>query len=265
LMQKVIIEMNKHRKFILEIVCANIPSVIEAKNGGADRIELCANLEEGGTTPSFGTIYTAKNIFPGAIHVLIRARSGDFLYSEEEFSTMKEDILACKNLRVDGIVTGILLSNGHVDVERTRELVDLARPMQVTFHRAFDVSKNPLQSLEDVISTGCSRLLTSGQSVSALQGASLIGQLITQAANRIIVMPGAGINADNVEEILQITGAIEIHSSCKTEIQSKMIYKNNSVKMGGINSDEYTLVAADSKKIRELKNKAEEFITRSAL
>lgn len=210
----------------LEICANSIHSALAAQNAGAHRVELCKNLNEGGTTPSYGTILNTRKQLHIDLFVLIRPRPGDFLYTEEEFEIMKTDIEVCKTLKCDGVVFGILTKDGEVDVKRTQELVKLASPMGVTFHRAFDRCKDPFKALESIIQTGCERILTSGQKDSALEATELIKQLIEKAGNRISIMPGAGINSTNIREIRNTTKAKEYHSSAKTLRPSLMDYQN---------------------------------------
>src|SRR5690606_88863 len=163
------------------------------------------------------------------MHVLIRPRAGDFHYSELEFLEMKSDIMFCKEAKCDGVVIGILLADGQVDTARMAELIELARPMQVTFHRAFDRCRSPFEALETIIDLGCDRLLTSGQEDTALAGAATISKLVNQAQGRITVMPGSGINEDNLREIAAATGATSFHTSAKMALPSHMEYTNDAV------------------------------------
>ena len=217
----------------LEICCASIASALAAQQGGADRIELCDNLYEGGTTPSAGMIKTVRELLTIGIHVMIRPRGGDFLYSDEEFKIMKEDILAAKSLKVDGVVFGILTSEGEVDMDRCMELINLARPMKVTFHRAFDVTKDPEQSLENIIALGFDLLLTSGQKDTAPEGIGLITELVLQANNRIRIMPGSGVNENNVIEIIKKTGVRDIHMTLRDEVRSSMQHTREDIHFSG--------------------------------
>lgn len=201
---------------ILEVCVESIESVKAARRGGAQRIELCAALSEGGVTPSAGLIEAARRLGPGKLHVLVRARGGDFVYSNDEVDCMVRDIETCRTLGVDGVVVGALTPQGDIDVDACRRMVEAASGMQVTFHRAFDRCNRPLEALEQIIALGCTRLLTSGQQDSALQGTGLIRQLVEQAAGRITVMPGAGVNEENAARILDATGATEIHGSIRT-------------------------------------------------
>lgn len=210
----------------LEICANSILSALAAQDAGAHRVELCENLNEGGTTPSYGTILNTRKQLYIDLFALIRPRGGDFLYTKEEFEIMKTDIEVCKTLKCDGVVIGILTKDGEVDVDRTQELVKLASPMGVTFHRAFDRVKDPFKALELIIETGCERILTSGLKNSAMEATELIKQLIEKANNRISIMPGAGINSSNILELKNITKAKEYHTSAKTERSSLMNYHN---------------------------------------
>lgn len=207
---------------ILEIAVFNIQSAIMAAQAGANRLELCENPFDGGTTPSYGTLKTVREKITIPVFPIIRPRGGDFLYSEEEFEVMKKDILLCKSLGFEGIVTGLLNSDATIDVKRTDALVKTAYPMEVTFHRAFDRAADPLQALETVIDCGCQRILTSGQVPNSFDGKELIKQLILQADERIIIMPGSGVRSNNIAELATYTGAIELHSSARKNIASVM-------------------------------------------
>lgn len=213
-------------KFILEVIGFNIESCILAQAAGAHRIELCDNPGEGGTTPSYGFIKAAREKVHIQLYPIIRPRGGDFFYSDAEFEVMKADVQICKTLGCDGVVIGILHADGTVNKPRCRELVQLAYPMGVTFHRAFDRVKDAAQALEDIIEIGCERILTSGLVPNALDGAGTLAALIQQADDRIIIMPGSGVRADNIIELAQKTGAIEFHTSARMNIESKMDHKN---------------------------------------
>src|SRR5688572_18106993 len=195
----------------LEIVVYNIESALKAQEGGADRIELCDNPGEGGTTPSYGAIELVRQNVSLDVFVMIRPRGGDFCYDTYEFHAMKRDISQCQKLSVDGIVLGILNADGTIDKKRCKELIDKARPLKVTCHRAFDMTRDPFEALEDCIEVGFDRILTSGHQAKAIQGVSLLAQLVEKAAGRITIMPGSGVNESNVEEIAAKTKAKEIH------------------------------------------------------
>ena len=217
-------------KFTLEVIGFNIESCMLAQAAGAQRIELCDNPGEGGTTPSYGFIKAARQHLQIELYPIIRPRGGDFFYSDAEFEVMKADVKICKELGCDGVVIGILNEDGTVDKERCKELVALAYPMGVTFHRAFDRVQNASQALEDIIEIGCERILTSGLVPAALDGAETLAALIKQADERIIIMPGSGVRADNIIELAQKTGAVEFHTSARINIDSRMNYINESMK-----------------------------------
>ncbi|MBC7981712.1 copper homeostasis protein CutC [Candidatus Parcubacteria bacterium] len=233
-------------KFRLEVIGFNLETCLIAQSAGAYRIELCDNPGDGGTTPSYGFIKTARKMLQIKLYPMIRPRGGDFLYSEAEFETMKTDIQVCKDLGCDGIVTGILNADGTVDKEKCRQLVELSYPLGVTFHRAFDRTNDPYKALEDIIAIGCERILTSGQKPTALAGAELIHGLIQQAAGRIIIMPGSGILSDNILAIAEKTGAQEFHSSAKIFSNSKMNFQNNGMQ------ENLTSILADAVEVRKI-------------
>ncbi|MBN2666169.1 MAG: copper homeostasis protein CutC [Bacteroidales bacterium] len=240
-------------KFKLEICADSVASAINAQSAGADRIELCDNLLEGGTTPGYGAIISARSNLSIKLHVLIRPRGGDFLYSDLEYDIMRRDIELCAENGIDGIVTGILLSGGSIDVERTARLFEFAYPMCATFHRAFDLCKDPVSGLEDVIATGASRLLTSGLRNKARDGIELIRQLITQAGERIIVMPGGGIDETNAAQIITATKATELHLTGRMEVDSEMIFRRHGISLGGHPGiPEYTRKVADQERIKKI-------------
>ncbi len=215
-------------------ICIDSPSgAIAAERAGANRVELCANLLEGGTTPSLGLMEAtiARTKLP--VQVMIRPRGGDFLYSEVEVDMMLRDIAAAKAARAGGVVFGCLTADGDIDASLAQRLIGAARPLSVTFHRAFDVARDPERSLEVLIGLGIERLLTSGQEPNALEGAPLIRRLIERAAGRLIVMPGGGITPRNVARVLRETGAAEIHFAALSEAPSGMTHRNPNVFMGG--------------------------------
>jgi len=243
---------------LLEICAGSVTSCLAAQEGGASRVEFCDNLLEGGTTPSYGAIASARDKLQIALNVIIRPRGGDFLYSDVEFEVMERDILACKKLGVDGVVIGLLTAEGDIDVPRTRRLVELAAPMPVTFHRAFDVARDPFKALEDVIGTGCNRLLTSGQEASAPEGAALIRKLREAAQQRLVIMPGAGVRLNNIAQLVSETGCGEYHTSGRAPFPSGMRYRNERVKMGGPGQDEYAIVETSAELVRQILAKANE-------
>ena len=220
------------KEFTLEVCANSVQSAINAQIAGAKRIELCENLFIGGTTPSYGCIKTTRERVDIAINILIRPRIGDFLYSDIEFEQIKNDILVAKQLGVNGIVCGILLPNGEVDTERTDELVELSKPLTFTFHRAFDFTPDPYKALEDIIKTGATHILTSGQKNKAADSVDLLYELVKKAANRVVIMPGSGINADTIKRIVN-TGANEFHMSGVKDVESKMIYRKENLTLNG--------------------------------
>lgn len=213
-------------KRILEIIGFTTDGCTRAQAAGADRIELCDNPHEGGTTPSAGFITAARKILRIPVYVMIRPRGGDFHYSQQEFNIMLSDIQYCKQAGCDGVVAGILTEEGCVDKKRTAILADCAYPMGVTFHRAFDRCADAFKAVDDIIETGCERILTSGQQRTALQGATLIRELISKADDRIVIMPGSGISSSNISDLLLQTGAAEFHASAKMEQSGSMRYYN---------------------------------------
>jgi copper homeostasis protein len=214
--------LNIFMAFNLEIIAFNIESCIIAEGAGATRIELCDNPGDGGTTPSYGFITAAREKLDIDLYCMIRPRGGDFFYGLDEFEIMKADVQVAKHLGCDGIVIGMLNRDGSVDVERCKALVELAYPMGVTFQRAFDRVNDPFKALEDVIATGCERILTSGLVPSCLDGAPLIAKLVEQANRRIIIMPGSGLRSSNVMEVAKITGATEFHTSARIFAPTQM-------------------------------------------
>ncbi|MDY0103189.1 MAG: copper homeostasis protein CutC [Lentimicrobium sp.] len=242
----------------IEVCAASVESALSAEQGGADRIELCSALSEGGLTPSAGMIkYACKNLsIP--VFVLIRPRTGDFLYSSAEFETMKEDILTAKTLGAKGIVVGMLNADGSIDFARMKVLMDYAKPMEVTFHRAFDMVKDPFVALEEIINLGCQRILTSGQASSALQGISMLEQIIKKAENRIKIMPGSGINPKNLTQIAKASGAREFHFSASAILHSQMIYKNANATMFKDNDQEFTILQTDVAIVAEMRKLADQ-------
>jgi copper homeostasis protein len=215
---------------ILETIAFNIQSCLTAQAAGAHRIELCDNPGEGGTTPSYGFIKAAREKLSIQLYPIIRTRGGDFLYSSDEFEIIKADVKICKDLGCDGVVIGMLNEDATIDKTRCSQLVNLAYPMGVTFHRAFDRVTDMAQALEDVIEIGCERILTSGLYPTATEGARNLKKLITLANERIIIMPGSGVRASNIIDIAMYTGAVEFHSSARKMIGSSMKTFNDTMK-----------------------------------
>ncbi|HNX21613.1 MAG TPA: copper homeostasis protein CutC [Bacteroidales bacterium] len=201
-------------KIIVEICAPSVQSAINADLAGADRIELCQNLNEGGTTPSFGAIAYCTEHLGLKTNVLIRPRTGSFCYNEAEFETIKHDVKICKSLGVNGVVVGFLNPDLTIDVQKTKEIVEIAAPMEVTFHRAFDICAEWKVALEEIITCGCSRILTSGTKPTALEGKEILNQIVQQANGRIVILAGSGINYANAEALVNSTGVKEIHASC---------------------------------------------------
>ncbi|MBK7713775.1 MAG: copper homeostasis protein CutC [Bacteroidales bacterium] len=240
-------------KFKLEICVDSVQSAIDAQQAGASRVELCDNLFEGGTTPSYGTILLARKYLQIGLNVLVRPRAGDFLYTDLEFDIMKRDIEMCSRCGADGIVIGMLNSDGTIDRERCAELVRLAHPMSVTFHRAFDMCLDPVKALQDIIESGADRLLSSGQKNSAEEGSYLLRDLVELAGERIVIMPGSGINVSNIASIAGITLAKEYHLSARKLIESSMVYRKEGLTMGNTPGyNEFTRKVADQDKIKEI-------------
>lgn len=242
----------------IEIVVYNIESALKAQEGGADRIELCDNPGEGGTTPSYGTIELVRQNVSVDVYVMIRPRGGDFCYSSYEFHSMKRDISQCQKLSVDGIVLGILNTNGTIDKKRCKELIAQARPLKVTCHRAFDMTRDPFESLEDCIEAGFDRILTAGQRAVASDGADLIAELIEKANGRIAIMPGSGVNEKTVEDIITKSKATEIHFSSTAFRDSPMVFKNAAIEgMGSEGGYEFKLRVVDPARVRRIRELAE--------
>ncbi|HEY5912646.1 MAG TPA: copper homeostasis protein CutC [Verrucomicrobiae bacterium] len=237
----------------VEICVDSAEGAFAAEQGGADRVELCDNLLEGGTTPSAGAIKVARHELKIKLHVIIRPRGGDFRYSPREFEVMREDIRAAKELGADGVVVGCLTPEGNIDLDRTRELIALARPLSVTYHRAFDMCRDPRAALEELISLGVDRLLTSGQEATCIEGLELLAALNQQAAGRIIVMPGGGLTARNVRKVVAATGATEVHLSARSGVESRMAYRNTRVFMGGaLRPPEFSWKTTDEAAVRNV-------------
>ena len=209
-------------KYLIEIATSDFLTTKSAVEGGSDRIELCANLAEGGTTPSYAHIKKCREAFDIVLFPIIRPRGGDFLYTKDEFEIMKNDIKLCKELGCEGIVIGLLNMDGTIDMTRTSELIELAYPLEVTFHRAFDRCKDPFAALEELIEIGCQRILTSGQKPTVSEGVDLIAELNKKADDRIIILPGSGVRKGNIKMLAEKTGCIEFHSSLRGKAKSPM-------------------------------------------
>lgn len=218
---------------ILEVCCGSLASALAAQEGGANRVELCANLYEGGTTPSHGTLELAREKLGIEINVLVRPRGSDFIYNDDEMEIIKRDVVRCKELGIDGVVIGFLTPEGEIDVKKTEKIMKLARPMSVTFHRAFDMCKDPNVALEQLIDVGVDRILTSGQKNMAPEGVDLIADLVRKAGDQVIIMPGAGLEVENIAEFHVKVGAKEYHSTLWDSVDSMMKFRRSDVFMGG--------------------------------
>ena len=241
---------------LLEVCVDSVESATAAERGGAHRVELCSNLSEGGVTPSAGLISHVRRKLSIDVHLMIRPRAGDFCYSAEEFETMEQDVLTAKQLGANGVVLGVLTPNGEIDVERTRHLVHLARPLETTFHRAFDMSRNIEKSLADVIEAGADRVLTSGGEQKVEDGIPTVARLVQAANQRIAVMVGAGITESNVHRIVTETGVREIHASLRAHVPSPMRYRNQKVSMGSVKGSEYERAIVLEDAVRRLLDSA---------
>ena len=229
------------RKSKIEICANSVESAIKAQEGGAYRVELCAGIPEGGTTPPFGDMRMARQMLHQTkLHVIIRPRGGDFLYSPLEQEIMLHDIKVARQLGADGVVFGCLTAEGDVDMAAMKKLMNAVGDMNVTFHRAFDMCKDPFKALEQIIELGCTRILTSGQESNAVKGIPLLKELVKQADGRIIIMPGCGVNPGNIKQIAEETNATEFHFSGRSSYESDMIFRNPKVSMGGtVKIEEY--------------------------
>lgn len=240
---------------VFEIVSYTIESALKAQEGGADRVELCDNPGAGGTTPSAGMVAQVRQHLTIDLVVMIRPRGGDFLYSIDEYHAMRKDIEMCKRASADGVVLGILKADGTLDKERCRKLIEFARPMKVTCHRAFDMTRDPLEALEDCISVGFDRILTSGQHAKAIQGVELIKTLVQQANGRIVIIPGSGVDENTAAEILSATGASEIHFSATAVRESKMQFRNSRLTgMGSENDGAWYVRTVNPDSIRKMRD-----------
>jgi len=240
---------------VVEVCLAGIESAVSAQSGGATRIELCENLAEGGTTPSQGMIALVRKKLSIPVHVMIRPRGGDFCYSDLEFEVMQRDVATAVSLGVDGVVFGLLTPEGRVDVTRTRILMEAARPLAITFHRAFDVTADPLAAFEDLLTLGVDRLLTSGQQATAGEGRELIKQLQGRANGRLQIMAGSGINASNAAALIAATGVREIHvgSACTEMVRGQKMEEAAVVAIGkGMPESDQTTRRVSAVRVREI-------------
>lgn len=246
-------------QLLLEACVDSVESALAAQEGGAGRVELCADLLEGGITPSDGTVALACRELHIPVNVLIRPRGGDFCYSDAEFAVMAHDIQRARELGAAGVVIGLLNPDGTVDVPRTRELMGLARPIGVTFHRAFDMAVDPFAALETLVEIGVDRILTSGQEASALEGLDLLAELVRRAGDRIIIMPGGGISERNIGKIIAGCHPREVHASLRGTREGRMTYRNTRCYMGGVlRPPEFTLSQTNPDRVRRLVGSLEE-------
>ncbi|NLZ76637.1 MAG: copper homeostasis protein CutC [Spirochaetales bacterium] len=237
----------------IEICLDSVESIIAAEAGGADRVEFCSDLFEGGLTPSLGMFTVAKRRTAIPINVMIRPRGGDFCYSDPEFEAMKEDVRLFKDAGANALVFGILTPEGRIDKERSRELIALARPLEVTFHRAFDMTPDPFEAIEDLIDLGVDRVLTSGQEATVPEGADLLARLVGEYGDRIVVMPGAGITQRNFEEVHSIIKAREYHLYLHSRQPSRMVHRKDHIYMGGLlRQEEYLVQHTDQGLVRAM-------------
>jgi copper homeostasis protein len=238
-------------KPLIELCVEGIDGFLAAQKAGADRVELCASLVEGGLTPSLATIRAAVKAAKIPVHVIIRPRGGDFLYSEAEFETMVEDIKALRDEGVSGVVIGCLTPDGRIDELRTKALVEAARPMSVTCHRAFDMTADAREALEALIRCGIDRVLTSGQRDTAVEGTAILKAAVEQAAGRIVIMGCGALDASNIRKVRDETGLTEMHFAALTTVASGMTFRNPHVGMGGSEKDrEYELTLTDKNAVR---------------
>lgn len=238
---------------LVEACVDSIESALAAEAGGAGRLELCDNLSEGGTTPSAGTIAVCRERVNIPLFVLVRPRGGDFLYCEADIEIMERDITLCRELGVDGVVIGALREDATIDTSAMRRLIDAARPMAVTFHRAFDVCRDPGQALDELIALGVERVLTSGQASTATEGAPMIARLVKRSAGRIGILAGGGVNEENIAALVSNTGVSEVHVRGVSPLASGMQYQNPPVSFQKpVTTDDRIRMVTDAERIRRL-------------
>ncbi|QHL86822.1 copper homeostasis protein CutC [Nibribacter ruber] len=245
---------NSRQKFTLEICIDSVASAIAAEQGGAQRVELCDYLAGGGTTPSAGMISLVQESISLPVHVLVRPRRGDFLYSSAEVDIMKRDIQLCRELGVAGVVIGALTKDGDIDVASTQELIEAAGSLSITFHRAFDLTRDPFRALDQLLALNIDRLLTSGQQATALEGIPLLQQLQARAAGELIILPGSGITPENVLEIVTHTGVTEVHASVRRRVDGEMVFRKEHPPMSSHSPlSEFEQLVADEAQVRKIR------------
>lgn len=237
---------------LLEVCAGDIGSVKAASTGGAARVELCSALEVGGITPSDGFITEALKVGGVKVHVLIRPRNGDFLYDDDEIECMARDVKIARELGAHGVVIGALTTDGNVDIEACKRILRHADSMNVTFHRAFDLCRDPFKAIDEICSLGCNRILTSGQAPSAEAGVELLSKLNDYAHGRLKILAGGGINPSNAAKIIQATGISEVHASARSKMPSKMQYRRDGVAMGAPDSDEYSRATTSAEIVKRI-------------
>lgn len=244
------------KNYQFEICTNSVESCMAAQAGGANRVELCAGIPEGGTTPSYGEMAVAREVLTKTkLHVIIRPRGGDFFYSAIEVRTMLKDIEIARQIGVDGVVFGCLTADGEIDILVMQELMRASVGLSVTFHRAFDVCRDGRKALEQIIELGCNRILTSGQQPNAEAGIPFIKELQQQVAGRVILLAGCGVNEKNIHRIASQTGISEFHFSARESIKSEMQYKNEAVSMGGtVHINEYERMVTTEERVRKMRS-----------
>jgi copper homeostasis protein len=240
-------------KILLEICVDSVESAVASERGGADRVELCAGLPEGGTTPSAGMIAAVRKKIGIGLQVMIRPRGGDFCYSTDEFSIMQRDILIAKQLGANGVVFGILNTDGSMDKDRMRQLLDMARPLKVTCHRAFDMARDMEQALDDLLEIGADRVLTSGGKKSAVDAMPTLKHLVQQAHGQISVMACGELSIANVKAVISYSNVTEVHAGLGTAVTSAMKFRNQKIEMGMLTNSEYQHVVVTESSVRELR------------
>ena len=239
---------------LIEVCLEGAESVLKAEQGGADRVELCSDLFEGGLTPTLGAFKVARRLASIPINCMIRPRGGDFCYSDAEYEVMLEDVLAFKEAGASGIVFGILTPDGSVDMERSRKLIEAARPLPVTFHRAFDMTCDPYKALEDLIALGVDRILTSGQEATVPEGAELLADLVKRAGDQVIIMPGCGITERNFKRVKETIKAKEYHVYLPQDVQSRMEFHPGHIYMGGLlRQSEFSTTETSPERVSRIK------------